>query len=210
MKKLILIGAGGYAKSVIDSLDLDKFSIIGFLDEFSQKKEHLGYPILGKQIDDLPCVDGVSFFISIGNNFHRKKWFCQLKKHNLDLINVIDPTAILSPHSTIGSGCFMGKFSIVNSGATIGDNCIINTKALVEHGCVVSSHVNLSTNSVINGDVKVGEGTFVGSGSITIGQISIGEWSTIGAGAVVIRDVEDKSCFAGVPAKLISKRTMLG
>ena len=32
-KKLILIGAGGYAKSVIDSLDKNEYELIGFIDD---------------------------------------------------------------------------------------------------------------------------------------------------------------------------------
>lgn len=35
-KKLILIGAGGYAKSVIDSLNLDKYEIVGFIDDIKK------------------------------------------------------------------------------------------------------------------------------------------------------------------------------
>ena len=37
-KKLILIGAGGFAKSVIDSLKLDEYEIIGFIDDIKKGK----------------------------------------------------------------------------------------------------------------------------------------------------------------------------
>ena len=34
MEKLILIGAGGYAKSVLDSVDYFNYEVAGFIDEF--------------------------------------------------------------------------------------------------------------------------------------------------------------------------------
>ena len=43
-KKLILIGAGGFAKSVIDSIDEKKYSIEGFIDNI-KSGSHLGYKI---------------------------------------------------------------------------------------------------------------------------------------------------------------------
>lgn len=210
MEKLILIGAGGYAKSVLDSIDYYNYKIAGFLDEFSDKKEHLGYPIIAKKISEIIDQEKYFYFITIGNNTRRKIWYDRLTERKLHLINVVDKSAIISSQAKIGTGCFFGKFSVVNSGATIHNDCIINTRALVEHGCEVFSHVNISTNAVINGDVKVGTGSFLGSCSVTIGQLEIGEWSTVGAGAVVIRHVDDNVTVAGVPAKILNTNTMLG
>lgn len=210
MEQLIIIGAGGYAKSVLDSIDYYNYRIKGFLDENMDKVDHLGYPIIAHGLDEIPDREEYFYFIAIGNNMRRKIWFDRLKERNLRLINVVDKSAIISPQAKIGSGCFFGKFSVVNAGATVHSDCVINTRALVEHGCEVFSHVNISTNAVINGDVKVGEGTFVGSCSVTIGQLQIGEWSTVGAGAVVTHNVDSNVTVAGVPAKIINKGAMLG
>ena len=210
MEKLIVIGAGGYAKSVLDSIDYYNYKIKGFLDEFSNEEEHLGHPILWHSINDIEDPEKYFYFIAIGNNQRRKVWFDRLAEHKLRLINVVDRSAIISPEARIGNGCFFGKMSIVNSKAVIGNNCIINSKALVEHGCIVHDHVNISTNAVINGDVEIGEGSFIGSCSATIGQRKVGCWSTVGAGAVVIKDVDDEVTVAGVPAKMIKKGAMLG
>ncbi|MBE5910043.1 acetyltransferase [Pseudobutyrivibrio sp.] len=210
MEHLIIIGAGGYAKSVLDSIDYYNYRVDGFLDEFSNSKDHLGYEIKWKSLNEIECPQKYFYFIAIGNNQRRKLWYDKLKSKNLRLINVVDRSAIISPEAKIGNGCFFGKMSVVNSKAVIGDNCIVNTKSLVEHGCKVSDHANISTNAVINGDVIIGEGTFVGTSSTTIGQKKIGSWSTIGAGAVVIKDVNDGVTVAGVPAKVIKEGAMLG
>lgn len=210
MEKLVLIGAGGYAKSVLDSIDYFNYEVAGFLDEFSQEKEHLGFPILAKSIQELEQVKKYVFFIAIGNNQRRKIWYERLLEHKLRLINVVDRSAIVSPRASIGNGCFVGKMAIINGNAVVGSDCIINTKALVEHGCYVSDHANLSTNSVINGDVRIGTGSFIGSSSVTKGQLAIGEWSMVGAGAVVTKPVGNGVTVAGVPARIIKEGAVVG
>lgn len=210
MENLIIIGAGGYSKSVLDSIDYYNYTIKGFLDEFSMDKEHLGHPVLWHSLNEIKTPEKYFYFIAIGNNLRRKIWYDRLMERNLRLINVVDKTAVISPEAKIGFGCFFGKMSIVNSKALIGNNCIINTRALIEHGCTLNDHANISTNSVINGDVVIGEGSFIGSSSVTIGQKRVGEWSTVGAGAVVISDVGDNITVAGVPARVIKEGAMLG
>nr|WP_318717312.1 acetyltransferase [uncultured Treponema sp.] len=210
MEHLVLIGAGGYAKSVLDSIDYYNYKLEGFLDEFTSEKEHLGVPVIAHSLEEIPNKEKLFYFIAIGNNINRKRWYDKLKENRLRLINIVDRSAIISPRANIGTGCFVGKMAVINSMSTVGDNCIINTKALVEHGCTVGSHVNLSTNSVINGDVMVGEGSFIGSGSVTLGQKTIGSWSTVGAGAVVTKNVGDNVTVAGVPARILKQGAMLG
>lgn len=205
MYNIIIIGAGGFAKSVIDSVDFSLYRIEGFIDDYKEDNEHLGYPILGKNLDCIKNPEGFFYFVAIGNNEKRTKWYKELKARNLQIINIIDSSAMVSDHARIGEGCFVGKMAIVNSKAVIGDNCIINTKALVEHGCHIDSHVNISTNTVLNGDVYVGEMSFVGSCSVINGQIKIGRNVMIGSGSVVINDVDDNTTVVGVPAKVIKR-----
>ena len=204
MKNLIIIGAGGYAKSVLDSVDHMNFRMIGFIDDIKPKGTmHQGYPVLGDTLDCLDHPEECVYFVAIGNNRQRKVWYDKLKACNLSLINVIDKSALVSRAATLGEGCFIGKLAILNRGSAVGDNCVINTRALVEHGCQIKSHVNISTNATLNGDVVCEDGSFVGSGSVVNGQLTIGEWALVGSGAVVVRDVKPRTTVVGVPAKEI-------
>lgn len=200
MKNLYIIGAGGYAKSVLDSLNLSDFTFKGFIDDY-KSGTHLGYPIVADNLDAIYTGNNTYFFIAIGDNIKREKWYSIIKSHNYKLITVIDQSSIVSKNATLGEGCFVGKMAIVNAKAIVGDNCIINTKALVEHGVKISNHVNVSTNTVLNGDVNVGEGAFIGSSSVVNGQLTIGNWATVGSGAVVTKNVNEKTVVAGVPAR---------
>ncbi|MCK3655702.1 shikimate dehydrogenase [Pasteurellaceae bacterium Macca] len=205
-KKVVFIGAGGYAKSVLDSLDTQHFEFCGFIDSFKPVGTlHFGFPILAEAIEEFEARDQYAYFICIGNNDHRLDKFLRLKRLNCEIINVIDKSAIIASHTTLGVGVFVGKMAIINSGVTVGDNVIINTKALVEHGCRVGNHSNISTNTTLNGDVIVEDFCFVGSSSVITGQLRIGEGGIVGAGAVVIRNVDARTVVAGVPAKFIKE-----
>ncbi len=209
LKNLYIIGAGGYAKSVIDSLNLYQYHIKGFIDEF-KTGTHIGYPIVSDTIEAIDDYKDNVFFIAIGDNYHRMKWYIELKKRECVLINIVDKTAIVSNQAQIGEGCFIGKMAIVNSMVTTGNNCIINTKSLIEHGSRIGDHVNISTNTVLNGDVQVKDMAFIGSSSVVNGQISIGFNSLIGSGSVVVKSVEDNVVVVGVPAKLLKRRDISG
>lgn len=203
--KLILIGAGGYAKSVLDSVDKSQYEVIGFIDEFKEG-EHLGLPILGHSLTKLPNKEKYVYFICIGDNASRFTWYERLEAEQLELVNIIDRTALVSDMTTFGTGVFVGKMAIVNADVVIGNNVVLNTKSLVEHGARVGDHSNISTNTTLNGDVKIGAHCFIGSSSVVNGQLTIGEYAVVGSGSVVIHDVADHTVVAGVPARVIRSK----
>ncbi|MEA1065403.1 NeuD/PglB/VioB family sugar acetyltransferase [Apirhabdus apintestini] len=204
-KKLIIIGAGGFAKAVVDSLDHDEYIIVGFLDKI-KSESHLGYPILGASLDELEFIEDYKFFIAIGNPDHRDEWFTKIKEKELETINVIDKTAILSARANLGTCIYIGKMAIVNCDSYLEDGVVVNTRALIEHGNHISYCSNISTNVVLNGDVQVGEKTFVGSCTVVNGQIKIGSSSIIGSGSVVIRNIPNNVVVAGSPTRLLKER----
>lgn len=204
MKKLVIIGAGGFAKSIIDALNTNQYELIGFIDSY-KTGTHQGYKILTNSISDLKDKEKYLFFIGIGEPSIREYYYNELKKYNLNLATIIDKTAILSRNIKIGKGVFIGKMVIVNADAILQDNVVLNTRSLIEHGNHIGEHTNVSTNSVLNGDVIVGNKTFIGSSAVVNGQIKIGSNSIIGSGSVVIRDIEDNSVVAGSPTRLIRR-----
>ncbi|MCD8397564.1 MAG: NeuD/PglB/VioB family sugar acetyltransferase [Lachnospiraceae bacterium] len=203
-KTIVFIGAGGQAMSVYDSLDKDKFELLGFIDE-EIRGSFLERPIYGSEIEDIPEASRHFYFVCIGDNKARKKWYERIINHNLWTLNIIDKTASVSDLAKIGNGNFVGKFAIINAGVIVGSNNIINSKALIEHGSQIGDHINLSTNSTLNGDVFVGDEAYVGSCSVCNGQLTIGHHSVVGSGSVVVRDVEPYSTVVGIPARVLRK-----
>ena len=205
MERLIMIGAGGHAESVADSIDSSLYKLVGFIDS-NKTGEHMGLPILGKDITEVPNYHEYVYFVSIGDVVYRENWFNRLIDLGLSVINIIDKTALISKTATLGVGNFVGKLAIINAGTKVGDNNVINTKALIEHECRIGSHTHLSTNSTINGDVIVEDSVFLGSTAVCNGQLKIGRHSIIGSGSVVIKDVEPWTTVVGTPARVVKRR----
>ncbi|HFD1448311.1 TPA: NeuD/PglB/VioB family sugar acetyltransferase [Escherichia coli] len=204
-KKLIIIGAGGFAKAVIDSLDHACYEIHGFINSF-KCGEHQGYKIISRTIDSLDEPHKYCYFIAIGEPYYRAIWLETINAMKLETINVIDRTAIISKGAILGSCIYVGKMAIVNCDSHLEDGVVINTRALVEHGNYISYCSNISTNVVLNGDVFVGRKCFIGSCTVVNGQLKIGDSSIVGSGSVVIRNVDENVVVAGSPTRLIRKR----
>jgi sugar O-acyltransferase (sialic acid O-acetyltransferase NeuD family) len=204
-KKLIIIGAGGFAKAVIDSLNFEKYDVIGFIDSF-KTGSHQGYPILGNTLNSIQEFHTYNYFIAIGDPDARAYWMEKIKELSLKTINVIDKTSIVSKKVLLGTCIYIGKMAIVNCDSRLEDGVVINTRALIEHGNYISYCSNISTNVVLNGDVFIGEKTFIGSCTVVNGQLKIGNSSIVGSGSVVIRNIPDCVVVAGSPTRLLKER----
>ena len=90
-----MIGAGGHAESVADSIDTDQYELVGFVDS-NKTGSHMGLPILGKEIIDIPDYRNNVYFVSIGDVGYREMWFKKLRELQLPIINIIDKTALIS------------------------------------------------------------------------------------------------------------------
>ncbi len=197
MQELIIIGAGGHAKSVIDILEsMNEYKILGLVDNaFELGSEVLGYKVIGNDLD-LEKLKSLSkfAFIAIGqikNPFPRFETYQKLKKLDFDLPTVISPSSIISDKSEIGDGTIVMNGAIINAGAKVGSNCIINSGAIIEHDASIGDNTHISTNSVINGSASVGNNSFVGSGSIIRNNISIGNECIISMGSIIYKNISD-------------------
>jgi len=200
---LLLIGAGGHAKSCIDLIEQeDKFRIIGLVGSPVEVGTHvLGYEVLGTDDVLSELLNMTQYALvavgQIGTNDLRSKLFSQIT--NIGFISpiVISPMAYVSPHAVVGKGTVVMHRATINAGARIGDNCIINSHVLIEHDVVVEDHCHIATSATINGGSTVGKSSFVGSGTTIRESITIGQSCSIGMGISVRHDLPPNSHFVG-------------
>jgi sugar O-acyltransferase (sialic acid O-acetyltransferase NeuD family) len=173
MEKILLIGGGGHAKSVIDVIEQEgKFAIAGIVEKFvGESKPVLGYDLIGTD-NELPALREHYDYalVTVGQIESAKlriKLYTRLKELGFTLPTIISPLAYLSKHAILGEGTVVMHHALINAGAKVGNNCIINSKALIEHDTVVGNHCHISTNALLNGDISVADGSFIGSGVIT-------------------------------------------
>lgn len=194
---MILFGASGHAKVIIDIIKKNGEIVEKIFDDAPKCNEIFNIPVyLSNEIRSFHN----RAIISIGNNEIRKKI---TEKYKFNYIKAIHPTAVISEFSNIDKGTVVMANAVVNSSAQIGKHCIINTASVVEHDCKIADFVHISPNAALAGNVEVGEGTHIGIGANIIQGVKIGKWAIIGAGAIVIRDVPNYATVIGNPAKVI-------
>lgn len=194
---MILYGASGHAKVIIDILHKNNIEVSKIIDDEPKSKDIFNIPV---EKSSLTENNEKKVIISIGNNEIRKKIS---EKYQFDYQTIMHPSAVISEFSKIGNGTVIMANAVVNSDSEIGKHCIINTSAIVEHDCKISDFVHISPNASLAGNVEVGEGAHIGIGSCVIQGVKIGKWATIGAGAVIIRDVPDFATVVGNPGRII-------
>lgn len=207
-KKCLILGGGGHAKVVIESLRLTGIAIafaILDVDENLWGTEVLNVPVIGGD-DKLPelAASGLTYFTvgvgAIDNTAPRRRMYDLGLSHSLVPLTIVHPSALVAKSATIGAGCQVMAGAIINPGTKIGAGAIINTGAIIEHDCSLGDQAHIAPGARLGGSVHIGSGAVVGIGAVIIPSIRIGNNAMIGAGAVVVGDVPINTKVLGVPA----------
>lgn len=200
---LILIGAGGHARSCIEVIEQEgKFDITGIVGLEGEVGVHVnGYEVIATD-KDLSNLTGKAQFalIALGQIFSpesRVNLFQLAMKAGFEFPSVVSPLAYVSSSTQLGEGTIVMHGAIINAGVKVGSNCIINSKALLEHDTQVFDNCHISTGVILNGGVIVEEGCFIGSGTIVKEGVTIGKRSLVGMGSLMRADLIPNSVFSG-------------
>ena len=205
--KVILIGAGGHATVVCDTLlAAGEADILGFVGSPpGGETALLGFPVLAGSLRELPPRPDARVIVAIGNNDARRREWEQARSLHYAAVNAVHPSAILSPRCELGNGVMVIAGAIVNVGAQIGDNVILNTGCSVDHHCKIGAHTHVAPGARLAGTAVVGELTLIGAGAVILPGVTVGDRCTVGAGAVVTRDVPSGCTAVGVPARVVQR-----
>ncbi len=206
---VLVYGAGGHAKVVIDILERsDDCEVIGVLDDSQEPAcaTFLGYPVMGGMAWLEAQRPETGLVLAVGDNMNRRRLAKKLRHLELTPVVAIHPTAQIGRDVTIGEGTVVVAGAVVNPGATVGRYCIVNTGATIDHECIIGDYTHICPGVHLSGNVRVGNCTFIGIGASVIQNITIGDEVTVGAGAAVIRDIPAASTVVGVPARRITPR----
>lgn len=197
MEKIIILGKGGHAASLVDIIEREnKYEIAGYVVNDEQETSTGKYPVLGND----ECLEklfqsgvknaavGIGY---LGKSDLREKLWEKLKKIGYVLPVICDPSVIMAQDVSIGEGSFIGKGVIINTNVLIGRMCIINTGAIIEHDCSVGDFSHVSVGSVLCGSVQIGKSSFIGANATVIQGRAIGNKCIVGAGMTIRENVED-------------------
>jgi UDP-perosamine 4-acetyltransferase len=206
-RPVIIVGAGGHAKVVIDSLLASSVEILGATDCNPERMgmRILGVPIIGTdevilqyKPEQIYLVNGMG---SVGKSTVRTEIFIYFKNLGYSFATVIHPSAVVGAEVVLSEGVQIMAGAIIQPGCRIGSNSIINTGTSIDHDCLIDLHVHLAPKVVLSGGVQIEEGVHIGTGAVLIQGIRIGKNSIVGAGAVVLKNVMESKKVVGVPAR---------
>ncbi|TKX32174.1 UDP-N-acetylbacillosamine N-acetyltransferase [Campylobacter estrildidarum] len=189
-EKIYIYGAGGHGLVCEDvALSLGYKECI-FLDDFK-----------AKPFD--PNLEKYDFFIAIGNNQLRKDFFEKVSQSGFKIVNLIHPSAIISPSAFIekDAGILIMPYVVVNARVKISKGVILNTSSVIEHECEIGEFSHISVGAKCAGNVKIGKNCLLGINSCVLPNLSLVDDSILGGGSTLIKSQNEKGVFAGVPAK---------
>jgi len=196
--ELVVIGAGGHAKVVVDTCRAAGWTVLGTADANPNRTvsdlPHLGPP------EKLRVGSGVRAVIAVGSNTARRNIALRLEGC-LNWTSIVHPAATVSPRARVEEGVVIFAGAVVQTDTVVGRHAILNTGCRVDHDNNVGAFCHVAPGAVLAGAVTLGEGVFVGAGAVVVPNLTLGEWGTIGAGATVVRDTGPALTYAGIPAK---------
>ena len=205
-EKIIIVGAGGHAKVLLNALQLSSATVLGLTDADPSKHGStiLGCPVLGDDtIIDAYDYNVVRLIIGIGSTgpgSARQGAFEHFQAKGFAFSNCVHPSASVAPDVKLSSGSQIMAGAVVQPSCEIGVNSIINTNASIDHDCRIGAHVHIAPGAVLSGSICVAHKAHIGIGASIIQGINIGEAAMVAAGATVIHDVPARSRVGGTPA----------
>ena len=204
---VLVIGAGGHARVLLDALARSGVSVAGLTDADAGKHGKLlaGIRILGGDEVLVAHPPGSTVLVNAMGSTEsmslRTAVFERLKAAGYRFLTVTHPSAVVAPDASLGEGAQIMAGAIVQPGSAVGANSIVNTGAQVDHDCRIGAHVHLSPGVTLSGTVTVGDGTHLGTAATVLQGLRIGRGCLVAAGSVVTADLADGERVAGVPAR---------
>ncbi|MCJ7856669.1 acetyltransferase [Lachnospiraceae bacterium NSJ-143] len=190
-KKLLIIGAGGHARSVMDIIiQNNEYEIAGCIDNLYGKQQFVegmdGIEIIGndEMFEEFFNKGYRKVFIAIGENRLRNKIFDKVVDIGFEPVNVISKNAFISEKAVLKKGICVMAGAVINANVKIDDNCIINTNCSIDHDCIIGKSVHIAPGVAMSGTVVVGKLTQIGTGAVVIDNIVIGENTFVGGGGL--------------------------
>jgi sugar O-acyltransferase (sialic acid O-acetyltransferase NeuD family) len=204
-EQIIIFGAGGHSKVVIDVIEKQGlYKIVGLVDNDPDllNTNVYGYKVSNK-FSETDKQQSKKYIIAIGDNKVRKRIEENTREGEFELsLPIIHPSAQLARGIKIGNGTVLMAGTIINADTVIAENVIINTNVTIEHDCSIGSGVHIAPGSTVCGGVSIGNGTLIGAGSIIPPGVTIGQNVVIGAGSTVLGNMPDNITAFGTPAEI--------
>jgi len=173
---LILIGAGGHAKVVLDALASHGKTITHYVD--TNTPDWLSAKAMSEEelqalLPQSPeCIMGF-VGLSVDALSRRLAMLRAYQAQGARFPVITHTSAIISPHAKIAAGAQVMAASVINAYATIAEGVVINTAATVEHDTTIRAGSHIAPRAVVLGGASIGECCFIGSNAVVIQEANV-------------------------------------
>ena len=123
----------------------------------------------------------------------------------------IEPGALIREMVEIGDNCVIMMGAVLNIGAVIGARTMIDMNVVIGGRAIVGKDSHIGAGTVLAGVIEppnanpvvVGDNVLIGANAVVLEGVKVGNGAVVAAGSVVVKDVEENTVVAGVPAKII-------
>lgn len=209
MKKIAVVGAGGFGREVkmlIDQINRHSstYDFAGFYDDRAYDGAINGAPYLGNLADIERIQEPTCLAIAIGDPHTKRRVISKILNPYIEYPNLVHPSVLMGEDAvSLGRGNIICAGVIITVNINIEDFVILNLSCTVGHDTTIQSYASFMPTVNISGEVLIGEGVYVGTGAKIINQLEIGEYTIVGAGAVVSKSLPAHCTAVGIPAKAI-------
>lgn len=212
MKKVYIIGAGGWGREVLvqmlDAPDCGhRWTIAGFLDTRTQMLDGIecGAAIVGDPLIYVPQADD-AFVCAIGLPRPRQQFSQPILDQGGEFLHIRTPyntDGYLSARVHLGTGCFWAARVQFSPDVWVGDFANLHSGSIIGHDVRIGHYAQVGAMVFIGGNVEIGDYAIVHPHATITPGVRIGEGATVGAGAVVLKDVPPGATVFGNPARVI-------
>lgn len=211
MKKLVIYGAGGFARETAFLVGMINYTFPGaywLLGHIVDKEYYTpnttvgGLPLLGTEEwilnnKDICCV------CAIANNEARAAIQTRLMAAGVQFETLLAPYLPIPPSAKIGVGCVLFGGVSVSVNTVLGDGVFLNSGVTVGHDAIVGNYSCVMPGSGISGGCEIGEKVYIGGHAFIVPKRKVGDGAIVAAGSVVFRNVKENTTVLGNPAKRI-------
>ncbi len=209
---MIILGAGGHARELLDIIKLiDSGKHYFFDDTINDLPKFINGISVIRQIEVALRLlqDGHEIVLGVGGVNSRKNLYRKFLEHGITAKSIIAPSCIISDCNVIiEDGVNIMHHVLISNNVCVGKNALINSKVNLHHDVMVGDFCEIAPGATLLGGVNVAKNTFIGAGAVLLPNVQIGPNCIIGAGAVVLNDLAPGTLTVGVPAKQKNKRNL--
>lgn len=208
MKKLVIIGAGGFGREIFDyATDCigyqTEFVIKGFIDNLQTELVHPeNYPPILGSIDGYEMQPDDIFICALGDVKFKKKYCEYIMSKGGVFTTLISNRAYVSKINThIGKGCIICPDARIHCDVTIGDFVTVQPFAVLGHDVAVGDWCHINDYADCGGASTIGKEVTIHTHAFILPKLKVEDDVTIGAGSIVLRNVKAGIVMFGIPAK---------